>query len=86
MPDLTEIAEDLLVTEERARALNLERTRLTVDHSLVLHRDSASAADVKAMIAHLEREGMPPEATLRVDGSDRHTRVYAQWCTEVDHA
>ena len=81
---LRELEAELVITEERTRALNLAHKRLTMSHSLVLHRDSVSAADIKAMIAHLEREGMPPEATLQVDGSKGHTRVYARWFTEVD--
>lgn len=83
---LSELAATLCVSEERSTQLTLDRQRLTLDHSLVLHRDSASAADIKAMIAHLEAAGMPPTATLSVDGSKNHTRLYARWSTEVPDA
>lgn len=84
MADLEELGEALLVTEERKQELSLSHKRMAVEHSLVLHRDSTSASDVKAMIAHLEREGMPDSATLRVDGgSERHTRMWAKWSTEA---
>lgn len=79
MPDLAELEDRLAITETREAALELQRRRLTVNHSLTLHRDSVSAADVKEMIAYLESAGMPAEATLRVDGSGNHTRMYASW-------
>lgn len=81
---LEALADDVRITEERREALNLERLRLVVDHSLLLHRDKASADDIRAMIAHLEAAGMPGEATLKVDGGHRHTRMYATWSTEPD--
>lgn len=81
---LEALADDVRITEERREALNLERRRLVVDHSLLLHRDKASADDIRAMIAHLEAAGMPGVATLKMDGSHRHTRMYATWSTEPD--
>ena len=72
------------VTEERKAMLDLMGKRLTIDHSIVLHRDSVSAADLKAMIAQLERAGMPLTATLRIDGTDGHTRMYARWSEATD--
>jgi len=81
---LEALADDLRITEERREALDLERRRHTVDHSLLLHRDSASADDLRRMIAHLEAAGMPDVATLKVDGSHRHTRMYARWSTDPD--
>lgn len=83
MTDLNDLAGELLITEARQQQIDLDRKRLTVDHSLVLHRDSASAADVLAMIRHLQACGMPDTATLKVDGSENHTRVYARWSTEA---
>lgn len=81
---LVVLAGDVRITEERREALNLKRRRLVVDHSLLLHRDSASADDLRAMIAHLEAAGMPGEATLKIDGDGNHTRMYATWSTEPD--
>lgn len=88
--ELAKLAEALLISEERQAEIDLDRKRLNVQHSLLLHRDKASAADVKAMIAHLERAGMPENASLSVDGTHRtgnnpgHTRMYATWSTEPD--
>ena len=79
MSELDQLADDVEITEERKAMLDRMHKRLTIDHSIVLHRDSASASDVKAMIEHLERAGMPLTATLQVDGNDNHTRVYARW-------
>jgi len=76
--------EAFLITEERKAQLNVDRKRLTLDHSIVLHRDSASAADILEMVERLRRAGMPLEATLRFDGSDNHTRAYARWSEAVD--
>lgn len=84
--DLTALAEEFTVTEERKAMLDLMRRRLVIDHSLILHRDSASAADVLAMVSQLQRAGMPLEATLSVDGSDNHTRMYARWSEDLPEA
>lgn len=81
MTDLTELDDALAITEERTSMLDMMRKRLTVDHSLTLHRDAVSAADVKTMIAHLVASGMPAEATLRVDSTTGHTRMHARWAT-----
>ena len=81
---LLSFAEVTDITEERKAMLDLMDKRLTVDHSIVLHRDSASAADFKAMIEHLEKAGMPLTATLKVDGSANHTRMYARWSEATD--
>lgn len=80
--DLTNLEESVAITEERKSMLDATRKRLWVDHRLTLHRDSVSAADLKAMIAHLEAAGMPAEATLRVDGTEGHTRMNALWSTQ----
>ena len=81
---LEALADEVRITEERQEALDLERRRLVVDHSLLLHRDKASAADIRAMIRHLEEAGMPDTATLKVDGGHEHTRMYATWATDPD--
>lgn len=81
---LEALADGVRITEERQEALDLERRRLVVDHSLLLHRDKASAADIRAMIRHLEEAGMPDTATLKVDGGHEHTRMYATWATDPD--
>lgn len=61
--------------------LDVMNKRLVVDHSLVLHRDSVSAAGIRAMLDALTEAGMPDEATVKVDGADNHTRMYARWST-----
>lgn len=87
--DLRELADALVITEERQRALDLERKRLEVSHSLTLHRDKGSAADLQAMLDHLTDAGMPPEATVSVTtmndmkGRTAHIRLCAQWTTEA---
>lgn len=81
---LEALAAEVRITEERREALDLKRRRLVVDHSLLLHRDKASADDIRAMIAHLEAAGMPGVATLKIDGHGSHTRMYATWSTEPD--
>lgn len=71
------------LTEERKTELDL--SRLAVSHSLTLHRDSVSVADIKAMIRQLEAAGMPEHATLDVRASTeagKHTRLWATWHTE----
>jgi hypothetical protein len=78
------LAEELTITEERREQLELDRRRLVVSHSLVLHRDKTSADDLKAMIRHLEAAGMPSVATLKIDGQGNHTRMYATWSTDPD--
>lgn len=75
--------ETYAVTEERKTMLDVMNKRMSLDHSIVLHRDSASAADVLAMIGQLQAAGMPLEATLQVDGNNHHTRVYARWSEAV---
>jgi len=77
------LAAGIEISEERAAMLDVMSKRLTVNHSLTLHRDSVSAADVGAMIAYLEQAGMPPTATLRIDGTVGHTRMYATWSEEM---
>ena len=83
--DAKSLAEKLFdLTEERKVEVDLSRKRLVVSHSLVLHRDSASADDMRAMFDHLAAAGMPGHATLRVDGvGDFHTRMVARWHTEA---
>lgn len=84
MTTLDELADKLAITEDRQAQLDLQTRRLIVRHSLVLHRDNASAADVLAMIEHLREAGMPLHATLKVDGPNNHTRVAAHWATEPE--
>lgn len=81
--DIEALAASTAITEQRTAMLDLMRKRLTIDHSITLHRDAASAADVRAMLDHLERAGMPPEATLKVDVPDKHTRMWARWAEET---
>lgn len=84
---ITELGETLAISEERQAQLDLQRKRKSIDHSLTIHRDSTSAADVKLMIAYLQEQGMPDTATLRVDGhSTGHTRMNARWATEAPDA
>ncbi|WP_349862633.1 hypothetical protein [Leifsonia sp. WHRI 6310E] len=83
---IEQLADDIAITEERTAMLDTMRKRLTIDHSIVLHRDSASAADIRTMLDHLAAAGMPPEATLKVDGTDNHTRMYARWATPTSNA
>jgi hypothetical protein len=79
MPETAELAATLTLTESREAQLEFDKKRLNLHHSIVLHRDAVSANDIKTMLAHLEAAGMPADATLRVDGSDGHTRMYATW-------
>lgn len=83
MSDIEMLAKELVITEERQQEIDLMKRRLVVKHSLVLHRDSASARDLKKMIEAMEATGMPEHATLKVDGQDNHTRMYATWSTEL---
>lgn len=82
MSDLTELAEALTLTEERKTEIELGRRRLVVNHSLTLHRDKDSADDIRAMLDHLAAAGMPGHATVKVDGSNNHTRIWATWHSE----
>ena len=82
MSDLNELADALTLTEERSNELDLARRRLVVNHSLTLHRDKGSADDVRAMLDHLAAAGMPGHATVKIDGAQNHTRIWATWHTE----
>jgi len=82
MSDLNELADALTLTEERSNELDLARRRLVVKHSLTLHRDEGSADDVRAMLDHLTAAGMPGHATVKIDGAQNHTRIWATWHTE----
>lgn len=82
MPDLEELADKLELTEERKSALDLEKRRCTINHTLLLHRDKVSVTDIEEMIAHLRKSGMPDTATLSVDSNNHHTRLWAQWSTD----
>ena len=74
------LAAALVVTQERTEMLDMMGKRLTVNHSLTLHRDSASASDVRAMITALTAARIPDDARLKVDHcTERHTG-----CREVD--
>lgn len=81
--EVVALAESVVITEERKSMVDLLSRRTVIVHSVVLHRDGASAADLRAMIRHLEVAGMPGEATLKVDGPDGHTRVWARWAEEI---
>lgn len=89
MSDIQELGEDLIISASRQEQLDLDRKRLSVDHSLTLHRDRASVKDLKAMIQLLEDQGAPEDATIRVDGQfatgkDKgHIRVSVTWSTEA---
>ncbi len=89
MKDIQQLGEALIITSERQEQLTLDLTRFAVDHSLTLHRDSASIKDLKAMIQLLEDHGAPENATIRVDGRPAtsidkgHIRVYVSWKTEA---
>lgn len=84
-PDLTDLADALEITEERKTVLDLQSKRLTIDHSLTLHRDSDSADDIRAMLDHLAAAGMPGAATVRIDhGVTKHTRIHARWSVEPE--
>lgn len=80
---ITELADAVAITDSRRAQLSLDRLRLTVNHSLVVHRDAVSARDVKAMIAHLEAAGMPGDATLQITSTEGHTRAYGKWSVVV---
>lgn len=50
---MAELSQDLLVTEERTQTLALDRSRISVSHSLTIHRDKTAVTDIEAMIAYL---------------------------------
>jgi len=85
--DLDMLGDEIALTEERSSMLDLMKKRLNIGHTISLHRDSASVSDVKAMLAHLERAGMPLTATLtvgsNVDGVG-HTRMFAKWSEDLN--
>ena len=92
MSDITE--RDWLVTEERRAMLNLSHRRLTVEHTVHLHRDSQSIDDLRQMLDVLTNAGAPGEATVHVQKTDHaaaeafvgrgHLRICAQWWTEQE--
>ena len=88
MNELEALNEALLISEAREQAIALDKKRLTVSHILTLHRDSASAADFRALLDHLTAAGMPDTATVNVDGRFRtektsgHIRMSARWGSE----
>ena len=87
MCDVDALSDEIAVTEERSSMLDLMKKRLNIGHTISLHRDGASAADVKAMIAHLEWSGMPLTATLTVNGNADgvgHTRMFARWSEDLN--
>jgi hypothetical protein len=79
---LDALADALTLTEERTSELDLGTRRLVVNHSLTVHRDKDSADDIRAMLDHLTAAGMPGHATVKVDGGQNHTRIWATWHTD----
>lgn len=85
---------DWTVTEERRAMLDLSRRRLTIEHSVHLHRDSQSIDDLRQMLDVLADAGAPGEATVHVQKTDHaesesfigrgHLRIYAAWHTEQE--
>ena len=85
---------DWTVTEERRAMLDLSRRRLTIEHSVHLHRDSQSIDDLRQMLDVLADAGAPGEATVHVQKTDHaesesfigrgHLRVSAEWHTEQE--
>ena len=85
--ELKTLGDEIAVTEERSSMLDLMKKRLNISHTISLHRDSVSVSDVKAMLAHLERAGMPLTATLTVNGNADgvgHTRMFAKWSEDLN--
>ena len=74
--------------------LDLSRRRLTIEHSVHLHRDSQSIDDLRQMLDVLTDAGAPGEATVHVQKTDHaestsfvgrgHLRIYAAWHTEQE--
>ena len=87
---------DWTVTEERRAMLDLSRRRLTIEHSVHLHRDSQSIDDLRQMLDVLADAGAPGEATVHVQKTDHaasesfvgrgHLRICAEWWTEQEIA
>lgn len=85
---------DWTVTEERRAMLDLSRRRLTIEHSVHLHRDSQSIDDLRQMLDVLTDAGAPGEATVHVQKTDHaestsfvgrgHLRISAEWHTEQE--
>jgi len=84
MSELEELDEEINIAQSRTEMLNVMKKRLSIDHSIALHRDSVSASDFKAMFAQLERAGMPMDATLKVTAANGHTRLWATWAEEAE--
>ena len=81
---------DWTVTEERRAMLDLSRRRLTIEHSVHLHRDSQSINDLRQMLDVLADAGAPGEATVYVQKTSEsfvgqgHLRICAEWWTEQE--
>ena len=83
---------DWTVTEERRTMLDLSHRRLTIEHSVHLHRDSQSIDDLRKMLDVLTGTGAPGEATVHVQKTDHtesgsfvgrgHLRICAKWWTD----
>lgn len=80
---LENLADDLLLLEERKESISKGSTKSAIEHSLTLHRSTTSVAEIKAMIRTLEAAGMPEDASLsvRVEHQFKTTQLYARWKT-----
>lgn len=79
---IEQLERDLLITEKRQEQLAIQKRRLVIDHSLVLHRDNPSVTDMEAMFGQLRRAGMPDYATLKIETTKSHVRFVATWSTD----
>ena len=87
MCNVEALSDEIAVTEERSSMLDLMKKRLNIGHTISLHRDSVSVSDVKAMLAHLERAGMPLTATLTVNSNVNgtgHLHIFARWSEDLN--
>lgn len=77
------------ITEERKTQLALAEERLTVEHSVHMHRDSQTIRDLRQMLDVLVAAGAPEAATVHVQKTDHnesgsfigrgHLRISADW-------
>lgn len=77
------LADAVTITEERRTVLDTLSRRVVAEHSVTLHRDATSVADLAAMLEQLRAQGVPEEATLRCDATTGHTRLWARWALEL---
>jgi len=83
--DSQAVSEALTLTQARQEQLDLQRKRLAVNHSLTLHREGMSAADIRAMLDALTAAGMPETASIEVatHRETKHTRIHAHWASPL---